>query len=74
MVSPAYGPWSLKNPWATVQDPCNPWTTVEKPLITVEKTLKTEVTVPERLKDTFVKEKKSTPIKDYNQLRSYLLD
>ena len=41
---------------------------------TVEKTLKTKVTVPERLKDTFVKEKKSTPIKDYNQLRSYLLD
>lgn len=41
---------------------------------TVEKTLKTEVTVPERLKDTLVKEKKSTPIKDYNQLRSYLLD
>jgi threonine synthase len=41
---------------------------------TVEKTLKTKVPVPERLKDTLVKEKNSTPIKDYNQLRSYLLD
>ena len=40
----------------------------------VNKTLKLEVAIPERLKDTLSKEKVSVPIKDYCELKAYLLD
>ena len=40
----------------------------------VNKTLKVEVAIPERLKDTLSKEKVSVPIKDYSELKAYLLD
>ena len=40
----------------------------------VNKTLKLEVEIPERLKDTLAKEKISVPIKDYSELKAYLLD
>ena len=40
----------------------------------VNKTLKLEVAIPERLKDTLSKEKDSVPIKDYSELKAYLLD
>ena len=40
----------------------------------VNKTLKVEVAIPERLKDTLSKEKVSVPIKDYCELKAYLLD
>lgn len=43
-------------------------------LDTVNKTLKIEVAVPERLKETLSKKKVSIPITDYNDLKSYLLD
>ena len=43
-------------------------------LDSVNKTLKLEVEIPERLKDTLSKEKVSVPIKDYSELKSYLLD
>jgi threonine synthase len=43
-------------------------------LDSVNKTLKLEVEIPERLKDTLSKEKKSIPIKDYSELKSYLLN
>ena len=41
---------------------------------TVEKTLKLKVPVPERLKETLSKEKESISIRDYRDLKSYLLD
>ena len=41
---------------------------------TVEKTLNLKVPIPNRLKETLSKEKVSIPIRDYNELRSYLLD
>ena len=41
---------------------------------TVEKTLKLKLPIPERLKETLSKKKVSIPIKDYSELRSYLLD
>ena len=41
---------------------------------TVEKTLKMKLPIPERLKETLSKEKVSIHIKDYSELRSYLLD
>ena len=40
----------------------------------VNKTLKLEVAIPERLKDTLSKEKVSVPIKDYSEFKAYLLD
>ena len=40
----------------------------------VNKTLKVEVAIPERLKDTLSKEKVSVPIKNYCELKAYLLD
>ena len=40
----------------------------------VNKTLKVEVAIPERLKDTLSKEKVSVPIKDYSEFKAYLLD
>ena len=40
----------------------------------VNKTLKLEVAIPERLKDTLSKEKISVPIKNYSELKAYLLD
>ena len=43
-------------------------------LDSVNKTLKLEVDIPERLKDTLSKEKTSIPIKDYSELKSYLLN
>ena len=43
-------------------------------LDSVNKTLKVEVAIPERLKDTLSKEKVSVPIKDYSELKAYLLD
>jgi threonine synthase len=43
-------------------------------LDTVNNTLKLEVEIPERLKDTLSKEKTSIPIKDYGELKSYLLN
>ena len=43
-------------------------------LDSVNKTLKLEVEIPERLKDTLSKEKVSVPIKDYSELKAYLLD
>ena len=43
-------------------------------LDSVNKTLKLEVAIPERLKDTLSKEKVSVPIKDYSELKAYLLD
>ena len=43
-------------------------------LDSVNKTLKLEVEIPERLKDTLTKEKVSVPIKDYIELKAYLLD
>ena len=43
-------------------------------LDSVNKTLKLEVEIPERLKDTLSKEKTSIPIKDYSELKSYLLN
>ena len=43
-------------------------------LESVNKTLKLEVEIPERLKDTLSKEKVSVPIKDYSELKAYLLD
>lgn len=43
-------------------------------LDSVNKTLKLEVEIPERLKDTLAKEKVSVPIKDYSELKAYLLD
>ena len=41
---------------------------------TVEKTLKLKVSIPKRLKETLSKKKVSIPIRDYSELRSYLLD
>ena len=41
---------------------------------TVEKTLNLKVPIPNRLKATLSKKKVSIPIRDYNELRSYLLD
>ena len=41
---------------------------------TVEKTLNLKVPIPDRLKETLSKKKVSIPIRDYNELRSYLLD
>ena len=41
---------------------------------TVEKTLNLKVPIPNRLKETLSKKKVSIPIRDYNELRSYLLD
>ena len=43
-------------------------------LDTVNKTLKLDVEIPERLKATLSKEKASIPIRDYSELRAYLLD
>ena len=43
-------------------------------LDSVNNTLKLEVKIPERLKDTLSKEKVSIPIKDYSELKSNLLD
>ena len=43
-------------------------------LNSVNKTLKLEVEIPEKLKDTLSKEKTSIPIKDYSELKSYLLN
>jgi len=43
-------------------------------LHSVNKTLKLEVEIPERLKDTLSKEKISVPIKNYSELKAYLLD
>ena len=43
-------------------------------LDSVNKTLKLEVEIPERLKDTLSKEKISVPIKNYSELKAYLLD
>ena len=43
-------------------------------LDSVNKTLKLEVEIPEKLKDTLSKEKTSIPIKDYSELKSYLLN
>ena len=43
-------------------------------LDSVNKTLKLEVEIPERLKDTLSKKKVSIPIKDYSKLKAYLLD
>ncbi|MBL6666291.1 MAG: threonine synthase [Flavobacteriaceae bacterium] len=40
----------------------------------VNKTLKLEVEIPERLKDTLSKEKTSIPIRDYAELKAYLLN
>ena len=40
----------------------------------VEKTLNLKVPIPNRLKKTLSKKKVSIPIRDYNELRSYLLD
>ena len=41
---------------------------------TVEKALNLKVPIPNRLKETLSKKKVSIPIRDYNELRSYLLD
>ena len=41
---------------------------------TVEKTLNLKVPIPNRLKETLSKKKVSIPIRDYNELRSSLLD
>ncbi|MBB12631.1 MAG: threonine synthase [Flavobacteriaceae bacterium] len=41
---------------------------------TVEKVLNLKVPIPNRLKETLSKKKVSIPIRDYNELRSYLLD
>jgi threonine synthase len=41
---------------------------------TVEKTLNLKVPIPNRLKETLSKKKVSIPVRDYNELRSYLLD
>ena len=41
---------------------------------TVEKTLNLKVPIPNRLKETLSKKKVSIPIRDYNELRAYLLD
>ena len=41
---------------------------------TVEKTLNLKVPIPNRLKETLSKKKVSIPIRNYNELRSYLLD
>jgi threonine synthase len=43
-------------------------------LDSVNNTLKLEVEIPEKLKDTLSKEKTSIPIKDYGELKSHLLD
>jgi threonine synthase len=43
-------------------------------LDSVNKTLKVDVQIPERLKDTLLKEKASIPIKNYSELKDYLLD
>ena len=43
-------------------------------LDSVNKTLKLKVEIPERLKDTLSKEKVSFPMKDYSELKAYLLD
>ena len=43
-------------------------------LDSLNKTLKLEVEIPEKLKDTLSKEKTSIPIKDYSELKSYLLN
>ncbi len=43
-------------------------------LDSVNKTLKLEVEIPERLKHTLSKRKVSIPIKDYNELKAYLLN
>lgn len=43
-------------------------------LDSVNKTLKLEVEIPERLKDTLSKEKTSIPIRDYAELKAYLLN
>ena len=43
-------------------------------LDSVNKTLKLEVEIPERLKHTLSKQKVSIPIKDYGELRAYLLN
>ena len=43
-------------------------------LETVNKTLKLDVEIPKRLKSTLSKEKMSIPIKDYNDLKAYLVN
>jgi len=43
-------------------------------LDSVNKTLKLEVEIPERLKHTLSKQKVSVPIKDYSELKAYLLN
>jgi threonine synthase len=43
-------------------------------LDTVKKTLKLEVPIPERLKETLSKEKISIPIRDYSELKGFLLN
>ena len=43
-------------------------------LDTVESTLRLKVPIPGRLEETLSKKKVSIPIRDYNDLRSYLLD
>ena len=43
-------------------------------LDSVNKTLKLEVEIPERLKYTLSKQKVSVPIKDYSELKAYLLN
>jgi threonine synthase len=43
-------------------------------LDTVKNTLKIEVDIPERLKDTLSKDKVSIPIKDYSDLKAFLLN
>jgi threonine synthase len=43
-------------------------------LDTVKNTLKIEVDIPERLKDTLSKNKVSIPIKDYSDLKAFLLN
>ena len=43
-------------------------------LDSVNKTLKLEVEIPERLKDTLSKEKTSIPIRDFAELKAYLLN
>ena len=43
-------------------------------LDTVNKTLKLDIEIPERLKVALSKEKVSIPIRDYSELRAYLLN
>ena len=40
----------------------------------VRETIKTDIAIPERIKDLIQKEKQSTPIKDYEDLKAFLMD